>query len=124
MPQETKLNAPTPSEPMGNALAGNANIKLKPSQNDARVLRDLCGTLNNPAITGAQIPPEEKAAIDALVASPVPTQKTESISTAPVAAPALTPERPIPALATKQALVKVFLTGRAGGADEIARQTG
>jgi len=107
-------------------LSGNSAIKLKPSANDALALRDLCGTLNNPLITGAVVPPEEKAAMEKLLQSPTPLvpNTRESTSIAPAAAPVSTPESPTPALTVKHPLNKVFLTGRAGGAEEVARQTG
>ena len=107
-------------------LSGNSAIKLKPSANDARALRELCGTLNNPLITGAQVPAEERAAIEKMLTSQTPLvpNSPESMSTVPDAAPASNQGPPTPALTVKQPLEKVFLTGRAGGADEVARQTG
>lgn len=127
-----KEQRPLPAESLGGALAGNEKIKIKPTQNDAHVLRELCGTLNNPLITGAQIPADEKAAIDQLVAAnqaipsdvPGASPSPESTSIAQSAAPVLNRITNTPALTVKVPLVKVFLTGRAGGAEEVARQTG
>lgn len=129
MPQEQR---PLPAEPLGNALQGNANIKMRPVANDARTLRDLCSTLNNPAITGAQIPADEKAAIDQLVAAnqaipsdvPGASPVKESTSIVHGAGQSLNQIPNTPALTIKPQLTKVFLTGRAGGADEVASKTG
>jgi hypothetical protein len=52
-----------PARPMDRNLMGN----------DASMLRNLCGTLNNPNITGAVIPPEEKIT---QITAPMPMQMT------------------------------------------------
>src|SRR6266566_845281 len=133
MPQET-LPKPT----LGNALAGNENIKIRSSGNDSMAVNDVCRTITNPKLYQEMSPSDVNDTVENLVAaqSAIPLAKNErlvapvsraSISTAPVAAPASNPA-PIPApaapLAIKQPLTKVFLTGRLGGADEVARQTG
>lgn len=73
--------------------------------NDVAMLRNLLGTLNNPAITGAEVPPEEEQ-------PPV---------TPPLAAPS-----PSPSLApTPPAILRVVFTGQSGvGKDYVANAAG
>src|SRR6266581_1770990 len=95
-------------------------------QNDAAMMRDLCATLNNPLISGAVVPPEEKAAMDALLTA------GKAIPESPVTQPEV-PSRGLaflvaksgddsPPISSRTPLTKVFLTGRAGGPEEIASQ--
>jgi hypothetical protein len=114
-------------------LAGNSKIKIVPSGNDAMAASEICRTITNPKLTAEMSEADASETIENLVAaqSAIPMAPSErraapasraSISTAPVAEQPLRPE-PAP-LAVKQPLTKVFLTGRLGGAEEVARQTG
>lgn len=81
----------------------NDQVKTKPagvSQHDARTMRDLIATLNNPAITGAVVPVVEKEP------APSALEKSEALP------------------AFREPFTKVLLTGRAGKPAEIAARTG
>jgi hypothetical protein len=128
---------PQPNATLGNALAGNAQIKIKPSGDDVLAATDLCRTITNPRLTAEMSPADVEDTVANLVAAQaaIPLAKNErppvgaspspeSTPIAQAASQSLTPIAPIPVLAVKTPLVKVFLTGRLGGDDEVARQTG
>ena len=125
--------------PLGNALAGNENIKIRPTGNDVMAANELCRTISNPRLTAEMNPTDANETIENLAAATaaIPLAKNErlaapvsreSISTVQPAAPQSNPVAPAPVqaapLAIKQPTTKVFLTGRLGGADVVARQTG
>jgi hypothetical protein len=128
-----------PSAPLGDALAGNEKIKIRPTGNDVLAASEACRTIMNPRLTAEMNPSDAVETIENLAAaqSAIPRAKNErlaapisreSISIAlPVAPPSSpAPVAPVapPALAIKQPLTKVFLTGRLSGGEEVARQTG
>jgi hypothetical protein len=128
---------PQPNATLGNALAGNSQIKIKPSGDDVLAATDLCRTITNPRLTAEMSPSDVEETVENLVAaqSAIPLAKGErsvaqapkaSTSIAQAAAPLSTPipTAPTPALAVKTPLVRVFLTGRLGGDESVARQTG
>lgn len=83
--------------------------------NDIMALRGILGELNNPNLTGAVVPPEEKEAMEKILSS-----SPELPSPLPTA-----PHEPEPALtAPRAALNKIFLTGRAGGPEQVAGAVG
>ena len=135
MPQETPLAKPS----MGSALAGNENIKIRPSGDDAMAAEQLCRTITNPRLTAEMSPQDLEDTVGNLVAaqSAIPLAKNERLAApasrestsiasnvAPVSNQVQQTAPPVQPLAVKQPLVKVFLTGRLGGDDEVARQTG
>jgi hypothetical protein len=127
--------------PLGNALAGNENIKIRPTGNDVMAANEVCRTIMNPRLTQEMNPSDANETVEnfAAATAAIPLAKNERLS-APVsalkestytvsdAAPASNPAQqiapPVQPLAVKAPLTRVYLTGRAGGAEEVARQTG
>lgn len=110
-----------------NELSGAANVKPSHIQNDQAALRNLCGMLNDPRVTGAQVPADEKKEIEKILSSspgPVASPSTaSSASGATTPTPSETQASASP-LRVRAQLTRVFLTGRAGSPNEVAPQTG
>jgi len=125
--------------PLGNALAGNENIRLKSTGNDVMAANEICRTISNPRLTAEMNAADANETIENLAAATaaIPLAKNERLA-APVSrestftaqpveaqsSPAQAPVAPVAPLAIKTPLTKSFLTGRLGGAEEVARQTG
>src|ERR1035437_8815868 len=67
--------------------------------NDAATLRALCGTLNNPNITGAVVPPEDKIT---QITAPMPLAAEMRNPTSPLAAEIRNPTSPLAAAVLRE----------------------
>jgi hypothetical protein len=85
--------------------------------NDSAVLNDLLGMLNNPALTGADVPETANEEVAIVNAAAIPTTPVATAMPTPIVAPVVPPITPISK--------KVYFTGRlAVGKDYVAAQIG
>lgn len=100
---------------------GQLKRPMEKTNSDAAQLNELLSLMNNPDITGAVVPPEEKAAAKAVLQGiPAPIPANEPLSPTPPADP-----EPVAAQAAIAAPSLVLLTGRSGvGKSFLAAQAG
>lgn len=92
----------TTDKTMNELSPTNPAMPTKPGQAESAALRDLVGLLNNPAITGAVVPPGENVNLPVVqLPSAAPTQQN-------------TPPEPLPAAipSPKENTQRIFFTGR------------